>query len=185
LYSLQEPVSLWNGEVVTGKDLAQFLLDAQIPVVWGSDDICGGSSCSRQYCSMDGDCSFENGQPGIDPIYINSGVRDQTTDRAARLVDELAHEIFHRTQPFGTGPDTQLEEFWAYYVGTQVSGGSWPVFTGTDPLDPQQLQRWFSYPGMQGYLNLDAYPAGMAHEVQSSVAPAGVAVVSSANAPSE
>jgi hypothetical protein len=177
LRSLQNPVSLWNGETVSGAELAQFLLEAQIPVMWGTDEICGGGSCSRQYCSMDGDCSFEDGKPGIDPIYINPSVRNQTTGKASRLVNELAHEIFHRTQPFGTGPDTQLEEYWAFYVGAQVSGGSYLEFTGIDPLDPPQLQSWFSHPGMQGYLKLDAYPERIAHSTQNAAVqpdPAGV-----------
>jgi hypothetical protein len=161
LRSLKEPVALWNGGTITGEQLAQFLLDAQIPVVWGSDEICGGGSCSRQYCTMDGKCSFEDGKPGIDPIYINPSARDQKTGKIARLVNELAHEIFHRTQPFGTGPDTQLEEFWAFYAGSKISGGNYPVFDGTDPFDPQQLQSWFANPIMRRYLKLEAYPNGI------------------------
>ena len=80
LRSMKEPVQLGDGGVVSGEELAQFLVESQIPVVWGSDAICGGSSCSKQYCTLDGNCSFEDGQPGIDPIYINPSVRSQSLE---------------------------------------------------------------------------------------------------------
>jgi len=50
LRSMMEPVQLANGVVLSGEILAQFLVESQIPVVWGSDEIRGGSSCSKQYC---------------------------------------------------------------------------------------------------------------------------------------
>ena len=50
LYGHQEPIQLPNGDTITGKALAELIISNQIPVVWGSEDICGGGSCSIQYC---------------------------------------------------------------------------------------------------------------------------------------
>lgn len=158
LNSLEEPVVLWDGKALTGKALAQFLLAEQIPVVWGSDDICKGSSCSRLYCAADGACAYDDGQPGVDPIYLNPGARDQQAGQNARVARELAHEAFHRLQPFGQVNITQFEEYWAFYLETQVLKASYPDFKGCDPTDASSLQKWFTKHMMAGYLKLDVYP---------------------------
>lgn len=162
LRNRKDPIRLNNGETLSGEKLAQFLLEKQIPVVWGSDSICSGSSCSKMYCSNAGVCSYEDGKPGIDPIYLNAGIKDQTSGQKSRLMRELAHEIYHRMQPFGKVKITQFEEYWAFYVDTQTVKANWPKFDGVDPLDPQQLEKWFKTHGLQGYLKLTPYPDGVA-----------------------
>jgi hypothetical protein len=166
LRSMKEPVQLGDGMVVSGESLAQFLVESQIPVVWGSEEICGGSSCSKQYCTLDGDCSFEDGQPGIDLIYLNSAVRSQSSGAIDRLARELGHEAFHRMQFFGSGKITQIEEYWAFYLDTQLVKADYPSFNGVDPQDPQQLAGWFTKHHMPGYLRLDPYPGVPAQVVQ-------------------
>lgn len=168
LRSLKEPVQLGDGMVVSGESLAQFLLESQIPVVWGHDGICGGGSCSKLYCGQDGSCSYEDGQPGIDPIYVNPNIRTQEVGKMQRLVGELAHEIYHRMRPFGTGTITQVEEYWAFYVGAQVSKVGFPKFDGIDPMNPDQLEHWFYVNGLPGYLRLPAYPGGAAQVAQAA-----------------
>jgi len=158
LYGHQEPIQLPNGDTITGKALADFTISNQIPVVWGREDICGGGSCSIQYCRPAGHCSYENGEPGIDPIYINPSIRDQSVGKLERLTQELAHEAFHRMQYFGEERDSLFEEYWAFYVSAQLVQVDWPNFEGVDPQDPGQLQRWFSAHGMMGYLCLPPYP---------------------------
>jgi hypothetical protein len=158
LYGRQEPIQLPNGDTITGKALAEFMISNQIPVVWGSEDICGGGSCSIQYCRTDGHCSYENGEPGIDPIYINPSIRDQSVGKMARLTQELAHEAFHRMQFFGEEQDSLYEEYWAFYVGAQLVQVDWPNFNGVDPQNPTQLQNWFTAHGMMRYLCLPPYP---------------------------
>jgi hypothetical protein len=158
LRSHQEPFQLPNGEMISGQVLADFIVNNQIPVVWGSEDICGGSSCSIMYCSPDGDCTYENGQPGIEPIYINPAVQTQGVGKMARLTQELAHESFHRMQYFGLKSDSQLEEYWAFYVGAQMVQTDWPNFDGVDPQNPGQLENWFKTYGLNGYLKLPPYP---------------------------
>jgi hypothetical protein len=166
LHSMTEPVQLADGMVVSGESLAQFLVESQIPVVWGSEAICGGSSCSKQYCTLDGDCSFEDGQPGIDPIYLNNAIRSQSTGMIERLARELGHEAFHRMQVFGSGKITQIEEYWAFYLDTQLVKADYPSFDGVDPQNPQQLAGWFTNRSMPGYLRLDPYPGVPVQVVQ-------------------
>ena len=114
------------------------------------------------YCSADGDCSYDNGKPGIDPIYLNPSIKEQGSGRIDRLASELAHEAFHRMRYFGNTNISQLEEFWAFYIGAQIARDSWLKFDNIDTQDPEQLQRWFYLNGMQGYLRLPAYPGSAA-----------------------
>ena len=129
LSSLADPISLPNGDSVSGAALVKFILDNNIPVVWGSDEICGGSSCSRMYCSADGSCSYEDGQPGIDPVYLNPSIKAQSVGMIDRLANELAHEAFHRMRYFGSVKISQFEEYWAFYVGAQLLNSDWPKFS--------------------------------------------------------
>jgi hypothetical protein len=158
LRSHQEPIQLPNGELINGQVLAEFIFGNQIPVVWGSEDICGGGSCSIMYCGLNGNCSYENGRPGIDPIYINLAVQTQVVGKMSRLTQELAHEAFHRMQYFGLGSDSLLEEYWAFYVGAQMVQADWPNFNGVDPQNPEQLLKWFKIHGLNGYFKLPPYP---------------------------
>jgi hypothetical protein len=170
LHSMQEPIQLGDAVVVSGESLAQFLVESQIPVVWDSEGVCGGSSCSRQFCSLEGDCSFEDGQPGIDPIYMNTGIHAQSSGAMERLARELGHEAFHRMQLFGTGKITQIEEYWAFYLDSKLVKADYPDFDGVDPQDPQQLAGWFTKHRMMGYLRLDPYPGveGQVIQVEQS-----------------
>ena len=61
-----------------------------------------------------------------------------------RLANELAHEAFHRMRYFGPVMISQYEEYWAFYIGSQVVKADYPKFAGIDPQDPQQLQTWFT-----------------------------------------
>ncbi len=153
-----DPIHLPDGDSLSGAALAQFIIDSHIPVIWGSDDICGGGSCSLMYCSADGDCSYEDGQPGIDPIFINASIQEQGSGMLDRLASELAHEAFHRMRYFGNAKISLLEEYWAFYISAQITENSWLKFDNIDTQDPEQLQRWFYLNGMQSYLHLPAYP---------------------------
>jgi hypothetical protein len=155
----QEAIQLWDGKTVTGQELADFVKKNNIPVVWGSQEICGGASCSLLYFNGSA-YMYEDDEPGVDPIYINPSAKDQTVGRATRLLRELSHEIFHRMRPFGLVNVTQYEEYWAYAVETQLSHAAWPVFEGYDPQDPTSLQEWFTHHSLGGYLALEAFPNG-------------------------
>jgi hypothetical protein len=157
LQNQKEPILIGDGNVLSGEKLAQFLIKAQIPVVWGSEDICGGS-CSRLFCDQQERCDYNDGRPGIDPIYLNPAIQNHQVGMDKRLAGELAHEILHRMRLFGSGRVSVFEEFSAFSAGTQLSHASWPVFQGVDPKDPQQLKNWFMANGLAGYLDLPMYP---------------------------
>src|SRR5712692_3864942 len=46
LYNHQDPIGLWDGSSLSGRSLAEYLLDHGIPVVWDTGNVCGNSSCS-------------------------------------------------------------------------------------------------------------------------------------------
>lgn len=110
IYHSDTSIDLQEGSAITAKDLASFLVENSIPVEWGSDGICNGSSCSQLYCGGQGTCVYQDGSPGTDPIYHNASIRDRTNGQLSRVVDDLKNEIFHRMQPFGLVKSTQLEE---------------------------------------------------------------------------
>jgi hypothetical protein len=120
-----DPIQLWDGRALTGHDLAQYLLEHAIPVVWDTEQVCNSGACSLLYCASE-ICAYEDREP----IYVSPAEAKDMQN----LVATLAHEIFHRTQPFGPAPSTQFEEYWAFFVGAQISGASWPTFDGYDPL---------------------------------------------------
>jgi hypothetical protein len=161
LRNLKDPIRMGNGETLSGEKLARYLLEQQIPVVWGSQKICKGSSCSRLYCSTDGKCSY-----GSDPIYLNPSIQKQTSGQKSRVARDLAHEIYHRMRPFGDGTITQIEEYWAFYVEAQVVKADWPKFDHVDPQNPQQLENWFRVHTLTGYLKLAPYPGSKAPSTQ-------------------
>ena len=153
-----ELIQLPDGRSLSGHTLAQFVLENGIPVQWDAQNICKGSSCSKKYCA-DGVCDYEDGLPGVDPIYLNASIRDLGGERMSRTVESMAHEIFHRMQPFGLGKTTLFEEFNAYFLSTRISGAAWTGFEGYDPLKSACLQRWFADRNLlYGYTDLELYP---------------------------
>jgi hypothetical protein len=172
LYNHTEAVTLWDGTTTTGRALAEYALVHGLPVVWDTDGVCGGGSCSQKFCVAGQDvCDFEDGQPGVDPIYIKpmaqpfgSGMED--------LVSTLAHEIYHRTQPFGTVHDSRYEEYWAYFVGEKVSGAKVIDFGAYDPRDAGHLNLWIKANRLDAYFKLPEYPAAIAAEISAEKAAA-------------
>jgi hypothetical protein len=161
LYGNERRVTLPDGNTIIAHALAQFVLDHSIPVVWDTENVCDGDSCSVVYC-VDGLCTHEDSAPGVDPIYISLFFRALKEDQMGRLVESLAHEIYHRTQPFGQVRDSQYEEFIAIYLGAQISESTWQNFKGYDPRNPVCLVRWFNNHRLFPYLELPAYPQSMA-----------------------
>jgi len=153
LYNHTEPITLWDGRTLTGRDLAQFVFDNEIPVVWDADNVCGGSSCSVLTCT-DAGCVYAGQSPGVDPLYIRPTLQGD----AVGTLNALAHEIFHRTQPFGVVADTKFEEYWAFRVGNLIAPKTWPVFDGYDPMVSGWLFLWLRDNGMGAYYSLADYP---------------------------
>lgn len=164
LYNHQEPIQLWDGRTLTGRQLAQYALDHAIPIVWDTGKVCSGGNCSVRYCD-NGACTFDDGRGDIKPIYIAPIEAPHSTDMQF-LVGTLAHEIFHRTSPFGPVSDTKFEEYWAFRVGATVGKNAAPNFNGVDPLISGELYIWLLRNRMTFYYALPEYPASVAGLVQ-------------------
>ena len=149
----QENALDWDNHMITGHELAKYILERSIPVQFDTEGICQGSSCSVRYCAGDV-CDFEDGNPGIDPIYISLKLKDDPE----RLVRALMHEIYHRMEPFGNVRDTLFEEFWAYAVEAQLSGSGGEIFLGCDPKNSEELVQWFEVYQAGSYAGFEIYP---------------------------
>ncbi|MGE5222702.1 MAG: hypothetical protein ACM3PY_09700 [Omnitrophica WOR_2 bacterium] len=168
LNSYQEPIRLWDGSSLSGHDLAQFVLDHHIPIVWDFEKFCGGGSCSRKFCLGDL-CTYTGGRPRVAPIYISPLPQDREVIKLDNLVGTLAHEIYHRTQPNGTVEDTLYEEYSAYYVGASMSKQGWMNSENYNPMQPACLELWFNDHHLQDvYKGLNAYPQSVVPIVENS-----------------
>jgi hypothetical protein len=154
LYNHTEPIQLWDGTTTTGRALAQYLVDHSIPVVWDVRNVCHGS-CSVRYCRLDQTCGYEDGQPGVEPIFVHVLYAGDIPS----LVLILAHEIYHRTQPFGAVKDTRFEEYTAFKLEAQITPAGAMNFNGFNPLVPAELDGWLHANQLDGYLVLPQYPA--------------------------
>ena len=127
-------------------------------MVFDTNKVCGGSSsCSVKIQLADGSFTYEDGKPGVDPIYIRTS---EQSDMLA-LVDTLAHETFHRTQPFGPVGDTRFEEYWAFRIENHINAEPWLTFGAYDPLDPNHLNMWIRENKFNPYLEFPEYPASV------------------------
>ena len=168
LYNHQEPIQLWDGPTITGRQLAQFALAHDLPIVWDTARVCKGGDCSLRYCEPHSNvCSFEDRlHPGVQPIYIAPIAEPQGANMQF-LVGTLAHEIFHRTAPFGAVSDTKFEEYWAFRIGAAIGRNAAPNFAGIDPLISGELYIWLLKNKLSFYFSLPEYPASAAALVQS------------------
>lgn len=170
LYNQQEPIEIHDGIIVTGRTLAQFALENDIAVVWNPGEICNGTSCARRYICSTQACldSYTSTEPQI--IYLTPELQDNTPKSFGYLIKTLAHELYHLTLPFGPVATSLYEEYWAFYIGTQVSKTGWMEFDLYDPLKAVCLERWFLVYGLERYDNTEAYPVSLPAQVdQTSV----------------
>jgi hypothetical protein len=165
----QESIQLPDSSTITGHDLAQFLLDQSIPIVWDNDQKCENASCSQLYCEQD-TCLYEDGLPGADPIYISLDIQSMGEVQMNFLVGTLAHEIFHRTAPYGKVQITLYEEFTAFFVGAEIGHAFRLDFVGYDGLKPAALRSWFKDNGLMGaYQQYNLYPQSLDVPVNDSI----------------
>ena len=158
LYNQQERIQLWDGSTLSGQQLAQFVLDNQTPVEWGTNDICQGNSCVLRFSCQNEQC----------PIYITASLKDKANSDIVPLAETLAHEIFHHTEPFGYVKDTRFEEFLAFYVASRITKTSWVNFDGYDPLNPACVKLWFVNHHLTVFNDYTLYPRAVTLKVHFS-----------------
>lgn len=165
LNNLNEPVQIPDGKSLTGHDLAQFIVEKHIAVVWDEQRVCGGNSCSVRYCKGD-TCTFNGDPTTVEPIYIKTSLREDAVNQMSLLIEPMAHEIFHRMDPFGHVHDSLYEEYWAYLVGVKIAKTGWIKAPSPAPLQPACLLRWFQDQNLlYAYDAFQIYPS----EVNASV----------------
>ena len=162
LYNQEETFPLWDGRLLSGRMLAEYVLDEQVRIVWGTEDICNGRSCSPRPICSDEACAQVK---FVDPIYIASSFKDIPESEIMSLVEQLAHEIFHRSLPFGAVDDTLFEEYWAFYVAMQVAQSNWADFESYDSTYLACLTTWFMQHKLMVYAEIEAYPVNMIDSV--------------------
>jgi hypothetical protein len=160
----EDPIRLWYGNTITGNELYQFVQEHNIPILWGSEDICGGGSCSKIYCRNDFCTPFPENS-AENPIFIQPSLQEDIT-RMDELVDTLAHEIFHYTQPFGNVETTLFEEYMANYIGAAIAEKNMENFTKYNPMQPNCLVKYFiDQHTYYAYSKLEGYPSTITPEV--------------------
>ena len=148
LYRSMQACPLWDGYTLTGQMLAQYVIDRAVIVDWNTNPAYLGSWVDRFHAGT---------------IYLNPGLKKKGPQQMTYLVSDLAHEIFHHSQPFNQVEDTLYEEYWAFYVGACVSGQSLRGFKNTQPLSSASLAGWFRANRRGNYLGeFTAYPANVA-----------------------
>jgi hypothetical protein len=163
-----DPVQLWDGRTVSGHELAQFVLDHNVPIIWDVNNTCAGGSCSLRCYSGDG-CALSDSQTSARPIFLSRSLMAENANQLVFLVDAMAHEIFHYTLPYGAVDDTLYEEFSAYYVGEHVTRNLQVNFDDYNPLRPACLVKWFyDTQTLQTYQHLQAYPQSVLPSVDTS-----------------
>jgi hypothetical protein len=138
LYNRTQTCTLWDGTSLTGQQLAQYVVDNNVTITWNSDPAYGESSW------------VDRGETDI--VYINPGLQTSTELRMVNLVGTMAHEMFHRTTPFGQVEGTLYEEYWAFYVGACVSGQAQSDFNFYNPLSSASLKSFFKDTNRGNYL---------------------------------
>lgn len=163
LNSLNETIQLPDGTSITGHDLAQFSLDNNIQINWDENNICNGNSCSvRNHLSDSGTYTYNDRI-----IYVRLSLK--ADGQMKQLIETMAHEIYHYTEPFGQGGDTLYEEYLAFNISARIAHTSGFDDTCANPLLSSCLKHWFEKHNlMYGYTNFPVYPTSLANIVDTS-----------------
>lgn len=159
LYNQQEPLPAWDGTALSGRTLAQYVLDHNVQVRWNTRNECGGDSCAPRPVCKAAPCPapVENSRP----ILVTTWYREHGAGHLPRLAGTLAHEIFHHMLPFGSVEDTLYEEYWAYAAGAWVFNRERLDANGYNPKQSACLVLWFNTYQPERYAGLPSYPAAV------------------------
>jgi len=156
IYNQENPFEIWDGSLVSGRMLAEYVLNNKVPVLWSTPEHCNGNSCTPRLFCAEEPCSEK--YPEVTSIYLTPTLKKISGAEITKLVDQMAHEIFHHTKQFGWVADTTYEEYWAFYVGAQVSQSTWTDFDSYSSTNIACLKLWFVNHNLQVYFRFDPYP---------------------------
>jgi hypothetical protein len=160
IYNQTHPIRTWNGETLTGRMMAQYVLNEQVTIQWNTINECSGYSCTKRPSAREA-CNAS-------PILIALSLQSQGSVKINQLVGAMAHEIYHHMLPFGNILDTMFEEYWAYSTGEQISMVYWMNTANYDPMKSACLKQWFQVKKIDYYDGFDAYPQGVGDAADTS-----------------
>ena len=144
LYNNTQECRIWDGFSLTGRKLAQYVIDQDVVITWNTSTMYPGSWADRDNTGT---------------LYINPSYQEETEAQMVNLVNEVAHELFHDLVPFNQKADSLYEEYLAFYVGACVSGQSTESFEHIDPTSSGSLAEWFKSNRHGAYLGrYEMYP---------------------------
>jgi len=155
LFNQSDLITVWDQNSWTGQQLAQFLLDKDIPVSWSTPDVCT-YSCTKRPSSETDDFSQKN------KIYMDPTLKG---DSIQNIASTLGHEAYHASEPFGKVKDTLFEEYWAFKVGSAISGESWGPLVEGDEYKPVCLHKWFGSKGFVASYEMPEYPQQISSQI--------------------
>ena len=149
LYNSTKTCQMWDGHTLSGQQLAQYVIDQNVVITWSTNPAYSDSSW------------VDRGNTDI--VYLNPELQKPVDTQMVSMVNIMAHEMFHRTTPFNQVGDTLYEEYWAFYVGSCVSGWAQGDFIHYNPLSAESLKLWFEASNRSNYLDeFGLYPADVA-----------------------
>jgi hypothetical protein len=169
LYNQVEPIEIHNDETTSGRQLALYALENNVPVEWGSDEICRGNSCSFRAMCEDEKCVTKYRSKKVNALYLSLRYHEATAEMLPNLAGSMGHELYHHQLPFGPVKTALYEEYWAYKIGGSISKADWATFEGYYPLDEASLVKWFDDHNWQGYTDRDVYPFTLKAEVNQAL----------------
>lgn len=158
LYNQSELIEIHAGERTSGREMAEYADEDNVPVQWGSEEICRGNSCSLRTICEDEGCVARYRSKETAIIYLSLRYHEASVDMLPNLAGSLAHELYHHQLPFGPVKTSLYEEYWAYKIGGTISKAAWASFEGYDPQDRASLEMWFTDHSWQGVSDRDIYP---------------------------
>ncbi len=148
LYNSTKTCQLWDGSTLSGRQLAQYVIDHAVVITWNTNP------------AYSEDSWVDRGKTDI--VYLNPELQKPGDTQMLSMVVVMSHEIFHRTTPFNQVGDTLYEEYWAFNVSSCVSGRAQGDFIHFNPLSAKSLTLWFESSNRSNYLDdFGLYPENM------------------------
>src|SRR3990170_3767681 len=85
LYNQTEAITIHNAVTVSGRSLAEYVLERKVPVTWSSDEICRGNSCSFRPICRDAECIAKTRTNKVNTLYLSPRYNEATREMLPNL----------------------------------------------------------------------------------------------------